>query len=362
MIVLTGIFTVAGCGTGFVDGWKDNGKEHSGLSPDQHCEMRDGYSWVNDSCQKDSGLNLNDVVSEAQCKNVRDAYWAGEKCQHFSALAESQCGTFSDLLWQNGYCSLKVKAECEGLGKFYKDGQCEDRPVATYKGTLTQHLVRSGQLQPVEYTVSEGAVLTIAGATCEGFFALADGKVISSEAFKLAENQAACEADLIAMKKGVESLVQKIKVTFSDGFLTHCSDPEVDVAILYMTLKIMDALESPDCAAAVKSLSLRTVIKFTGDRKVSRLEPLAGLSNVRMLEITGSSVEDISPVASLTGLNWLDLQNGKVNDLNALAGLKHLKYLFIDGNPIAEKSFKTEKNCPTTPATNEIVREFCLDK
>lgn len=363
IILVIGIFSVmTGCGTGFVDGWKDNDKEDSGLSPAQFCEMKDGYSWVNEACQKDSGLNLNDVGTEAQCKNIRDAFWTGEKCLHFSALVETQCGAFPELIWQAGFCNLKVKANCEAEGKFYKDGQCEDRPVVTFKGVLTQYLVRSGQLQPVEYSVTEGAVLTIANPTCEGFFALAGGKVVSSESFKVPENQAACEADLVGLKKGVESLVQKIKVTFSDGFQTYCADPDVDGAILYLTLKIMDALDAPDCAAAVKSLAQRTVIKFTGDVRISRLEPLAGLANVRMLEITGSTVEDLAPLASLTGLNWLDLSLGNVQDINALAGLKNLKHLFLENNPIAKKTSKTEKNCPTTASTNEAVRKFCLDK
>lgn len=73
---------------------------------------------------------------------------------------------------------------------------------------------------------------------------------------------------------------------------------------------------------------------FGDDPKVSNLEPLAALRNLRTLDLEGNCISDISPLAELEGLRVLGLKNNAAIDLGPLSRLRSLEELDLAGNPV----------------------------
>lgn len=80
---------------------------------------------------------------------------------------------------------------------------------------------------------------------------------------------------------------------------------------------------------SLQSLSL----SGTGVRDIS---PLAALTELRSLSLTGTQVSDIRPLASLTRLESLSLSGTAVFDVDALSSLTSLKTLHLDGTDVRE--------------------------
>ena len=67
--------------------------------------------------------------------------------------------------------------------------------------------------------------------------------------------------------------------------------------------------------------------------QVSDLSPIAGLVNLKALDLFGNNVSDLSPLAGLINLEWLTFERNNVSDLSPLAGLINLRFLgFSQGN------------------------------
>ena len=67
--------------------------------------------------------------------------------------------------------------------------------------------------------------------------------------------------------------------------------------------------------------------------QVSDLSPIAGLVNLKVLDLFGNNVSDLSPLAGLINLEWLTFERNNVSDLLPLAGLINLRFLgFSEGN------------------------------
>ena len=71
---------------------------------------------------------------------------------------------------------------------------------------------------------------------------------------------------------------------------------------------------------------------------ISNISPLAGLTNLTFLDLTGNSVSNIAPIASLTKLTYLDLDGNILSDISAVTGLTNLTFLDIWGTPISDIS------------------------
>jgi internalin A len=52
--------------------------------------------------------------------------------------------------------------------------------------------------------------------------------------------------------------------------------------------------------------------------QIEDLSPLAGLVNLRHLDLTGNQIEDLSPLVGLVGLGSLDLEHNKIVDIQPL--------------------------------------------
>ena len=70
----------------------------------------------------------------------------------------------------------------------------------------------------------------------------------------------------------------------------------------------------------------------------SDIAPLAQLTELESLSISGNSVIDISPLSGLTKLNVLQISDNKVKDLSPISGLSGLKTLYLDNNPVTDFS------------------------
>ena len=76
----------------------------------------------------------------------------------------------------------------------------------------------------------------------------------------------------------------------------------------------------------------------SGDGGVSDLSPLAGLTGLVELDLSGNEVSDLSPLAGLTGLKRLNLSDNEVSDLSPLPGLAGLVELDLSSNEVSDLS------------------------
>lgn len=68
-------------------------------------------------------------------------------------------------------------------------------------------------------------------------------------------------------------------------------------------------------------------LRFSWKRELSDLTPVAGLSALRHLDLSGTQVIDLTPIANLSALQHLDLDSTKIRDLKPIAGLGALQHL-----------------------------------
>ena len=71
---------------------------------------------------------------------------------------------------------------------------------------------------------------------------------------------------------------------------------------------------------------------------ISNLSPLVGLTGLKILDFHGNDITDISPLARLTELTRLNLSFNDISDISPLAGLTNLKWLVLNHNEIPNLS------------------------
>ncbi len=82
--------------------------------------------------------------------------------------------------------------------------------------------------------------------------------------------------------------------------------------------------------------SLRTLL--LSGTAVRDLSPLSGLSSLEQLWLDGNGLSDISTLSALGSLIYLHLGDNRIADLSALAGLSKLRRLWLPGNMVADVS------------------------
>ncbi len=90
-------------------------------------------------------------------------------------------------------------------------------------------------------------------------------------------------------------------------------------------------------AVSLESLSLGGNAPAAGGAPLD-LSPLAGLTSLRTLLLSGTAVRDLSPLSGLSSLEQLWLDGNDMSDISALAGLGSLIYLHLGDNQIADIS------------------------
>lgn len=101
---------------------------------------------------------------------------------------------------------------------------------------------------------------------------------------------------------------------------------------------ILAKLDAKELELAWSELEKKTWISFQG-AELADLAPLALLTGLETLVLSGHPTGDIAPLASLTKLRKLYLANNELTNLNVLGGLKALEYLDLRGNPAEDLKF-----------------------
>ena len=68
------------------------------------------------------------------------------------------------------------------------------------------------------------------------------------------------------------------------------------------------------------AINLRSMLDLR-DNQISDISPIAGLTELRQLEISGNTISDISPARDLKNLTFLVLRDNQISDISPIAGL-----------------------------------------
>jgi Leucine-rich repeat (LRR) protein len=69
---------------------------------------------------------------------------------------------------------------------------------------------------------------------------------------------------------------------------------------------------------------------------VTKLSPLAGLTNLNSLNLLGTRISDLTPLSGLVNLHTLVLEATWVRDLQPIAGLVSLRHLDLQDTPVSD--------------------------
>ena len=98
------------------------------------------------------------------------------------------------------------------------------------------------------------------------------------------------------------------------------------------------ALDKPE-GATITDTEMTTLTDLGGDRAdIRELTGLEFAANLISLHLRSNQLSDLSPLAGLTKLKLLDISESGVTDLSPLAGLTHLESLNISNNPLSDLS------------------------
>jgi len=82
----------------------------------------------------------------------------------------------------------------------------------------------------------------------------------------------------------------------------------------------------------------RHLYEWDIDMFITDISPLAELTNLTHLDLSGHFIVDISPLMELTNLTSLGMRGNLISDITPLAGLINLTNLNLEGNPISDIS------------------------
>ena len=80
------------------------------------------------------------------------------------------------------------------------------------------------------------------------------------------------------------------------------------------------------------ALTALTRLELSGNY-ISDASPLSALTNLEWLNVEGNSISDVSPFAKLPNLNWLGVNNNEITDISPLDSLRESKKVLWHGNP-----------------------------
>ena len=89
-----------------------------------------------------------------------------------------------------------------------------------------------------------------------------------------------------------------------------------------------------DISSLVRLTNLRVLQFYSSD--ISDISPLSGMTKLEKVRFRHSDVEDITPLANLIHLEWLDLASNAVSDLSPLRNLIRLEFLDLGWNDAIE--------------------------
>ena len=118
-----------------------------------------------------------------------------------------------------------------------------------------------------------------------------------------------------------------------EGGLTKENLAKVESLTLGRTILGKDVLD-------IKPLELLPnlrILTLSRQQKIDDFAPLAKLSNLEQLDLSGCGISDLKPLAGLKNLTQLRLSQNKIADLSPLAGLTKLNHLTLNDNKLTNE-------------------------
>ncbi|HEY8510899.1 MAG TPA: leucine-rich repeat domain-containing protein [Cyclobacteriaceae bacterium] len=84
----------------------------------------------------------------------------------------------------------------------------------------------------------------------------------------------------------------------------------------------------------IQNITSIDALDLSDNRYLRDIEPLAELSNLKTLDLSGTGITDLTPIRNLTGLVELDISQTAVTDLTPLKYSDKLKRLVLAGTPV----------------------------
>jgi Leucine-rich repeat (LRR) protein len=88
----------------------------------------------------------------------------------------------------------------------------------------------------------------------------------------------------------------------------------------------------------IKNMTSIDALDLSDNQFLRTIEPLAELSNLKTLDLSGTGITDLTPIRNLTGLAELDISQTSVTDLTPLKYSDKLTRLVLAGTPVNDLS------------------------
>lgn len=124
-----------------------------------------------------------------------------------------------------------------------------------------------------------------------------------------------------------------VKRQVGDGGLTKENLAKVESLTLGRTILGKDVLD----LNPLESLPNLRMLTLSRQQKIDDFAPLAKLSNLEQLDLSGCGISDLKPLAGLKNLTQLRLSQNKIADLSPLAGLTKLNHLTLTDNKLTNE-------------------------
>lgn len=95
---------------------------------------------------------------------------------------------------------------------------------------------------------------------------------------------------------------------------------------------VTDSLRLDD----IKNVTSIDALDLSGNEYLQTIEPLAALTNLKRLNLSGTTIADLTPIRNLTGLVELDLSGTTIEDISALKYSDKLVRLRISNTPVSD--------------------------
>lgn len=126
-------------------------------------------------------------------------------------------------------------------------------------------------------------------------------------------------------------------------FASWCEKDDLDPAQQTTVEELLDltpggasALGNPaGCASAQDFLASSTTLDLAG-RRLTNLEPLATLTHLKSLTLSGNDIADTRDLEKLAELTFLDLSRNRISNINVAAVMKNLVDADLSSNQIAD--------------------------
>ena len=76
--------------------------------------------------------------------------------------------------------------------------------------------------------------------------------------------------------------------------------------------------------------NLEILILSENNGQLCNIDALSGLKNLRVLEVSGTQINDISVINNFDKLSHLIIQRNNLTEIEAIAELNNLKMLYLD--------------------------------